>query len=314
MGLKEKAKEKVEEDKKKRRVDWGKVDAGDGVRDEEEDEDEDEDNFGSEEDKKKGKGGTKTTTQAKGKGKAKAKATTTKPKSKSSTTKKRAPKKPKFSHPDPSDIRTAEERGTFVLDVESGTESDEDEADEDKSDVEMKEKKCEKVKPQVVVRPRRAYGRSKNRVDGGDWDEDEEDSLQSATASLFYTDNADLLASYVHPPRPHSSSDNESDYEQTPPPPDTTTSGISLLPEELQQLLSLNSSPIKKTNLLREKSRDLRVKKLLHEPSTLKRGEESEEDGEGEEEGGDDDWASEAEGWKDLGDGEMDGWGEDEKW
>lgn len=82
-------------------------------------------------------------------------------------------------------------------------------------------------------------------------------------------------------------------------------------------MLSIRSSPIKRTALYREKERDLRVKKLLQEPTVKEQKTaglldmKSEDEGEGEE-GSDDDWDSDAEGWKDLGDREMDGYDDDD--
>ena len=97
----------------------------------------------------------------------------------------------------------------------------------------------------------------------------------------------------------------------------------------LLEFLSLRTSPSKSSSTSREKQRDLRVKKLLMEPlerglhektaggledlEVLERrrrglGTRLDEDGgaRSEEEEVDDDWEEEAEGWKDLGKGEMD--------
>ncbi|KAM0753762.1 hypothetical protein T439DRAFT_322648 [Meredithblackwellia eburnea MCA 4105] len=101
--------------------------------------------------------------------------------------------------------------------------------------------------------------------------------------------------------------------------------GISTLPGELGSVLSLRSSPVKASKL-RERERDLRVKRLLREPglSHTRRGltdleeedggEESGGEGARDEDGSDDDWASDPEdGWADLGAGTMDEY-DDERW
>lgn len=218
----------------------------------------------------------------------------------------------------------------------------------------------------VVLRPRRPYGREDEerkapRVDAGDGDDEDEDDYDetdriASQGSLFYRDSADLLSSQSQSqppsqshPRLRSPVDSDTDLGD---PDDSDADSFSashrrqpstsqptlrthhdssidtsLLPDELSSLLSLRSSPLRKTSQRREKDRDSRVQKLLTAPRAEGEGRKKqglmdledadEEDGEGaggEEDGGeDDDWASEPEGWKDLGEGEMDGY-DDVEW
>lgn len=112
--------------------------------------------------------------------------------------------------------------------------------------------------------------------------------------------------------------------------PDSPSSTTSLDPS-LLDLLSLHSEPLERNSIKRERARNLIVKKLLMEPIERERNErianglqelifaerrnkglgtkfiddELEGEEEEEEEGG---WASEVEGWKDVGDGVMEDW------
>ena len=121
---------------------------------------------------------------------------------------------------------------------------------------------------------------------------------------------------------------------RSPTKPHTTSQSLAhSLDPALLELLSIRSSPSKSSSTTREKLRDLRVKKLLMEPlerglhektargledlEVLERrrrglGTRLDEDAAGgseeDEEEMDDDWEEEAEGWKDVGMGEMDDW------
>lgn len=191
-------------------------------------------------------------------------------------------------------VRRRNEKGVLVLELdEEGEEGEEGRTD------------------RVVIHPRRPYFKSRTTDVDEDGEEDDEGGGGSQ-GSLFYRDTADLLSS--QDPRlsaPSYDSDDESSHR-----PSHLIDIDPTIPSDLVSMLSLRSSPIKKTSLLREKDRDLRVKKLLQEPSVCgkkKMGLEDlvdEKGSEGEEEqgGSDDDWASDAEGWKDFGDGAMDGY------
>ncbi|KAK4057066.1 hypothetical protein OIO90_001966 [Microbotryomycetes sp. JL221] len=94
------------------------------------------------------------------------------------------------------------------------------------------------------------------------------------------------------------------------------------LPADLAAILNLKSSPVKKTLRRREREQQERVRALLLEPSVVRRKtglldlQDEDDNPDQSEEGSndmrhfdvasDDDWDSDAEGWKDLGDGEMD--------
>lgn len=199
---------------------------------------------------------------------------------------------------------------TLVLDMEAGEEGD-------------------KV-DRVVIHPRRPYyktiGKEKDPSamdeDVQQEDDDDDDLLDLQGASLFYRDAADLLSSQqsqldARETTPLDSNDDElsSDPRARPRTLDATID----LDTDLAAILSLRSSPIKKTAQKREKERDKRVKELLMDPGSKKEAkglmdlaEAAGSEGEEEQaaEGSDDDWASDAEGWKDLGDGEMEGYEE----
>lgn len=232
-------------------------------------------------------------------------------------------------------------KGKSAMDVDGDDEDEEGIADERRKigsalvlDMEVGEG-GDKV-DRVFIHPRRPYykagGHDRNpegmdRDDGED-EKDDDELVDSQGASLFYRDSADLLASQ-HPHSQHAArvsealdSDDDHPHSQSHPHDDDTPIDASLLPSELASILSLRSSPIKKTAQKREKERDSRVKELLMDPSRRKKvtglvdlaeaaGSEGEEEA-AEQGGSDDDWASDAEGWKDLGDGEMDGY--DERW
>ena len=206
-------------------------------------------------------------------------------------------------------VQRRSERNRRVLDLDDSDDDGDDEEDMDAGDADEREAAGEAPPPKkerVVVHPIRPYFRR-------DQDDDGADDARSAPGSLFYRDNADLLSSSQL--APHSQSQGDAAM-------DTGESLVDDLDADLAAMLELRSSPIKKTALLREKGRDLRIKKLLDEPSLHKprKGLADLEDEGGSDEGAvaveggsDDDWASDADGWKDLGDGEMDGY-DDEVW
>ncbi|KAL8276346.1 hypothetical protein RQP46_011271 [Phenoliferia psychrophenolica] len=208
-------------------------------------------------------------------------------------------------------IQRRKDRLVRVLDLEDSDEEDEEEADDDAGDADEREAAGEAPAPsnkreRITVHPIRPYFRP-GQTDDGD------DDGRSAPGSLYYRDSADLLSSSQHSqPTSQLSTDDT---------PMTTPGELDSLDADLAELLELRSSPAKKTALLREKERELRIKRLLDEPSLKKprRGladlaDEggSEQEGETGEGGSDDDWASDADGWKDLGDGAMDEY--DEAW
>lgn len=171
----------------------------------------------------------------------------------------------------------------------------------------------------VVVYSRKSRT-SKRKEARGLGEQEEDEDQEEIQDSLYYRSKAILSTreEFVEPPASHDEDSGEgSDASPRPTRSEAIDHSISVdssIPSELVSMLSLRSSPIKKTSLLRERDRDLRVKKLLQEPSAMRKKSSgladleigSEEDeGEGE---GDDDWDSDAEGWKDLGDGVMDGY------
>lgn len=181
----------------------------------------------------------------------------------------------------------------------------------------------EGAKGTITIHPRRPYfsSKGKERDVDGEGEDEEDDMIAASQGSLFYRDEADLLASQDHTRRGTSVTDDFDDEQDQP----SRRHGKSTIdvdpsiPSDLVSMLSLRSSPLKKTSMLREKDRDLRVKRLLQEPSVTgpkKKGladlddevQSGSDDQRGGEEGSDDDWASDAEGWKDLGDGAMDGY------
>lgn len=214
-------------------------------------------------------------------------------------------------------LRRRNEKDIVILDV--GGEEAEDGEDEIASG-------------RVLIHPRRPYY---SRMKDGPLDVEEADEglgTIDGTGSLYYRDQADLLASdnvFFTTPRDDSnieqemidSSDESEDAGSVSASPrkikpvfEDHIIDATSVPASMLSILSLRSSPIKKTSLLREKQRDLRIQKLLQDP-TLRRQHKGLSDLVDEdlnrsrrEAESDDDWASEAEGWKDLGDGDMDDW------
>jgi hypothetical protein len=214
-------------------------------------------------------------------------------------------------------LRRRNEKDIVILDV--GGEEAEDGEDEVASG-------------RVLIHPRRPYY---SRMKDGSLDVEEADEglgTIDGTGSLYYRDQADLLASdnvFFTTPRDDSnieqeiidSSDESEDAGSVSASPrkikpvfEDHIIDATSVPASMLSILSLRSSPIKKTSLLREKQRDLRIQKLLQDP-TLRRQHKGLSDLVDEdlnrsrrEAESDDDWASEAEGWKDLGDGNMDDW------
>ncbi|KAI5481263.1 hypothetical protein MNV49_004883 [Pseudohyphozyma bogoriensis] len=176
-------------------------------------------------------------------------------------------------------VKRREERGAFVLDVDSEAEPEDDDG-------------LAARREKVVVRPRRAYG--------GAGEADDDLAGTSGQGSLFYRDKRNLLAK-------DTDDEDEDEAEQQ-------DDGQSMVPEELVELLSLRS-PVKGTYEKREREREERVRRLLGEKRRVGKGLDELDNGDGEEEAGseaegDDDWDSETEGWKEI-DGEMDGYGVD---
>ncbi|SCZ89162.1 BZ3500_MvSof-1268-A1-R1_Chr1-1g00999 [Microbotryum saponariae] len=140
-------------------------------------------------------------------------------------------------------------------------------------------------------------------------EEGEEDELVLATGSLIYVRGT---------PPPSTSIPITSMGEDAPTWLDQDQANEAL-PEDLASILSLRSSPMKKTASKRMLARNRTVDDLLKGPSAgvnrVKKGlmdlEDEEADKVVEEgAGSDDDWASDVEGWKAVSDGEMDGYEE----
>lgn len=184
-------------------------------------------------------------------------------------------------------------------------------------------------------------------------EEQDDVAVDTASLSVFYRHQTDLLSAQTatqaqQTPRQRRRQQRALDLSDRSPsssPSNVNDQTNQSLPAELAAVLSLSStSPIKKTLKRQQAEKAERVRKLLGEPSRAGRstatshesskkklglldlqededlpGDQSksgsecgDRDGAGEDE--DDDWASDAEGWKDLGDGEMDNYAADEVW
>lgn len=268
-----------------------------------------------------------TNKKGKGKGKGKATKTTTggaKPKPKPKKVRRTGPVEDAIvelnedGRESNASLRRRNEKDIIILEVGD----DEDETGQKKS--------------RVLIHPRRPYYQKKYHVGESDQEEEDEDNEGDGTiddtGSLYYKDGADLLASdnvfIATPlsPRLSNTSDSEERGEsgsdddsiaspRRPAHPVQHVIDSTAIPSSMLSILSLRSSPVKKTSMLREKDRDLRVERLLLDPlerNKKSKGladliDEDEQSRRGRADAdSDDDWASDVEGWKDLGDGEMD--------
>lgn len=264
-----------------------------------------------------------------GKGKGKAKIVS------SATTQPRKQKRPKFTTSVTRTVDEDEDTDMEGLDQEGeGNDPEARSRRRKNGDLVLQE---EEGMGRAIVQQRGARFRSKGKgrqyenhemLRGIPDDEDDEEGGSNLNGSLFYRNTADLLSTQeqtVHTSEEDEAASEDSEQDMNQPIPSNlrqtrsqpnvehSITLDSTIPSELVSMLSIRSSPIKKTALLRERDRDLRVKKLLQEPSVKERKVEGLldlkvfSDEEDEIEGGsDDDWDSDAEGWKDLGNGAMD--------